>query len=80
MHWAEASHSEKQNQISRSNSVPIFSELSLTEVAVVVKTFANVLFLLWKKFFPRVYLAKQHNSLANRKSYAEVLNKGELRQ
>ena len=60
---------KKQNHISRSNSVPIFSEPSLTVVAAVVKTFAYVLFLLQQKFSFRVYLTKQRNYFANRKSY-----------
>ena len=50
MHWAETPHLEKQNQISRSNSVLNFSEPSLTVVAVVVKTFTYVLFLVSENF------------------------------
>ena len=46
MHWAETSHLEKQNQISRSNLVTISLEPSLTVDAVVEETFAYVLFLL----------------------------------
>ena len=46
MHWAKILHSEKQNQISRSNFVLLFLEPSLTVVAVVVKTFTYVLYLL----------------------------------